>query len=220
MADRRFRKVARAMPAEAPRLYLITPPISERAFRLPLSGEEMTACGVACMLLRTAALGDAENELIFRALAPPLQERGIACLVADDPQLCVRVNADGVHTNGEGLQLERALRALKPKFIVGAGQVWTRHGAMIAGEAGADYVMFGESGEPYSDVVERVAWWAEIFTVPCVAYASDLESIGNLVRAGADFIALGRAVFSDPRGADAALHEAAARVTLLPEATQ
>ncbi len=220
MLDRRFREVARAMPAKPPRLYLITPPISEPAFRMPLSGEDMTACGVACLLVRTAALSDAENELIFQVLAPPLQERGIACLVADDPQFCVCVNADGVHVNGEGPKLEQALRALKPNFIAGAGKLRTRHAAMLAGEAGADYVMFGECGGAQYDLVERVAWWAEMFTVPCVAYADGLESIGSLVRAGADFIALGRAVFSDELGAEAALHKAAARITLLLEATR
>jgi thiamine-phosphate pyrophosphorylase len=207
------------MPTQAPCLYLITPPIRERAFHLPLSGEVMGACGVACVLVRPAALGDAENEIIFRVLAPPLQERGIACLVVDDPQFCVRVDADGVHMNGEGPRFELALRALKPKFIVGTGGLRTRHEAMIAAEAGADYVMFGESREPQSAVLERVAWWEEIFTVPCVAHANELESIRDLVRAGADFIALGGAVFCDPRGPEAALREAA-RVTLLPESTE
>jgi thiamine-phosphate pyrophosphorylase len=208
------------MPMQGPRLYLITPPIPEPAFCLPLSGEEMTACGIACLLMRTTTLRDAEREKIFHVLARPLQERGIACLVADDPLFCVRVNADGVHMNGEESQLEQALRALKSKVIVGAGGLRTRHGAMIAAEAGADYVMFGDGGEAQSAVVERVAWWAEIFTVPCVAYAKDLGSIASLVRAGADFIALGGAVFADPRGAEVALREAAARVALLPEVTQ
>src|SRR5262249_36990741 len=130
--------------------------------------------------IRTATLSDVERQKIFRALAGPLQECGIACLVADDPQFCVRVNADGVHMKTQEPQLEQVLRALKPKFIVGAGGLRMRHDAMIAAEAGADYVMFGEGGEAHSAVVERVAWWAEIFTVPCVAYANSLGAIGSL----------------------------------------
>jgi thiamine-phosphate pyrophosphorylase len=145
---------------------------------------------------------------------------GIACLVADDPQFCVRVHADGVHVNGEGPQLEQALRSLKPGLIVGAGGLRTRHAAMVAGEAGVDYVMFGEGAEQQATLVEQIAWWAEIFTVPCVGYAHDLDSIGDLVCAGADFIALGGAVFSDPRGPEAALHVAAALVTRAPEAAR
>jgi thiamine-phosphate pyrophosphorylase len=207
------------MRSEAPRLYLITPPI-EPGICLPLSGEEMAACGVACLLLRTAALTDGENDKIFHVLASPLQERGIACLVADDPQFCIRVNADGVHVNEWGSQIEQAMQTLKSKFIVGAGGLRTRHDAMIAAEAGADYVMFGESGEAPSLAIDRIAWWAEIFTVPCVAYANGLGAIASLVRAGADFIALGGAVFCDSRGAEAALRDAAARIALVPEATR
>ena len=93
---------------------------------------------------------------------------------------------------------------------------------MAAGEAGADYVMFGGPGgaEPDGGVVERVAWWADIFNVPCVAYAHDLGAIGDLVRAGADFIALGDAVFADPRGAAAALRDAARLIAPAPEAAK
>jgi uncharacterized protein len=190
-------EVLLAMPMEPPRFYLITPPISNTAPYPELSGELMAGCGGTCLLVRTAAYCDAENEIIFRRLAVPLQERGI---VADDPQFCVRVHADGVHVNGEGPQLEQALRSLKPGLIVGAGGLRTRHAAMVAGEAGVDYVMFAEGAEQQATLVEQIAWWAEIFTVPCVGYAHDLDSIGDLVCAGADFIALGGAVFFDPRG--------------------
>jgi thiamine-phosphate pyrophosphorylase len=199
----------RPAAAEAPRLYLVTPSISSPAKGLPLSEEAAAACGVACLLIRTAAQSEAANEQIFRALATPMQERGIACLVADDPQFCLRANADGAHLNGDGPRLEQALPVLKPSFIVGAGGLRTRHDAMAAAEAGADYVMFGESGGPQSAVADLVAWWAENITVPCVGYASSLESVSLLASAGADFIALGSAVFSDPRGAETALREAA-----------
>ncbi|MGH6869695.1 MAG: thiamine phosphate synthase, partial [Methylocella sp.] len=171
----------------------------------------MAACDVACVLLRTSADDDGEKERIVRALVPLVQKRGVACLVADDPQWSVRANADGVHIDGNGERLDVALRAIKPGHIVGAGGLPTRDAAMAAGEAGADYVMFGGPcrGEPHAAIVERVAWWAEIFNVPCIGYARDLASIGELVRAGADFIALGDAVFADPRGAAAALRDAA-----------
>jgi thiamine monophosphate synthase len=92
-----FRKKTCVVPeaprpaAEAPRLYLITPPMLSPAERLPLSAEAAAACGVACLLVRPAAPSDAANEQIFRALAAPLQERGIACLVADDPHFVFAV---------------------------------------------------------------------------------------------------------------------------------
>ena len=207
------------MPKDAPRLYLITPPIADWSAYPPLLETAIAACDVACVLLRTEPDDGGAKERIVRALAPLVQRHGVACLVADDPQWAVRVKADGVHIDGEGERLDVALRALQPGHIVGAGGLPTRDAAMAAGEAGADYVMFGGPGgpEPHEAIVERVAWWAEIFDVPCVGYAHDLASIGDLVRAGADFIALGDAVFADPRGAAAALGDAARLMAPTPE---
>jgi thiamine-phosphate pyrophosphorylase len=210
------------MPNDAPRLYLITPPISDWTPYPLLFESAMATCDVACMLLRTATREQGEKEKIVRALAPLVQKRGVACLVADDPQWAVRANADGVHIDGSGKTLDVALRAIKPGHIVGAGGLPTRDAAMAAGEAGADYVMFGGpcGAEPHAAIVERVAWWAEIFNVPCIGYAHDLGAIGDLVRAGADFIALGDAVFADPRGAAPALRDAARLMATTPEAAE
>ena len=215
-------ELLRAMPKDAPRLYLITPPISDWTPYPPLFETAIAACDVACVLLRTSADDCGEKERIVRALAPMVQRHGVACLVADDPQWAVRANADGVHIDGSGERLDVALRALQPGHIVGAGGLPTRDAAMAAGEAGADYLMFGGpcGPEPHEAIVERVAWWAEIFNVPCVGYAHDLGAIGDLVRAGADFIALGDAVFADPRGAAAALRDTARLMAPAPEAVQ
>ena len=209
------------MPMDAPRLYLITPPISDAAAYAPLF-EAIAASDVACVLLRITASGDSAKEEIFCALAPLLQNHGIACLVEADPQWARRANADGVHIEGTGPALQAALRSLHFGHIVGAGGLETRDEAMIAGEAGADYVMFGgpASLEPHAHIVERVNWWSEIFNVPCVGYAQDLSSIGDLVRAGADFIALGDAIFADPRGAQAAVRDAARLIASAPETIQ
>ena len=208
------------MPRDAPRLYLITPPISDWTPYPPLLEVAMATCDLACVLLRIAAHEEGEKEKIVRALARLVQKRGVACLVADDPQWAVRANADGVHIDGSGERLEGALRTIKPRHIVGAGGLPTRDAAMAAGEAGADYLMFGGGAETHAQIVERVAWWAEIFNVPCVGYAHDLASIGDLVRAGAEFIALGDAVFADPRGAVAALRDASRLIAPTPEVAE
>jgi thiamine-phosphate pyrophosphorylase len=210
------------MPQDALRLYLITPPISDWTPYPPLFEAAMATCDVACVLLRTAAHAEGGKKNIARALAPLVQKHGVACLVADDPQWAVRANADGVHVDGAGERLQSALRALRPGHIIGAGGLPTRDAAMAAGEAGADYLMFGGpcGAEPHAAIVERVVWWAEIFTVPCVGYAHNLGAIGDLTRAGADFIALGDAVFADPRGAAAALRDAARLIAPMLEAAE
>jgi thiamine-phosphate pyrophosphorylase len=93
---------------------------------------------------------------------------------------------------------------------------------MLAGEAGADYVLFGEPDRAghrpsFEAIAERVAWWAEIFEPACVGYAATLAEVDVLARAGADFVAVGECIFNDARGPAAALADAAQRIAL-PEA--
>ncbi len=77
---------------------------------------------------------------------------------------------------------------------------------MQAAEDDADYVMFGEPDRAghrpsFAAIVERVEWWAEVFQVPCVAWAGEAAEVGPLAAAGADFVALGDWIWSDPQGA-------------------
>jgi thiamine-phosphate pyrophosphorylase len=122
--------------------------------------------------------------------------------------LAARVGADGAHIAGGGEALAEALASLQPERIVGAGGLRSRDDAMAAGEAGADYVMFGEPRRdgftpPLAETIERVAWWAEIFQTPCVAYAARLDDVSALAAAGADFVALGEAVWGASSAAQA-----------------
>lgn len=194
-----------------PRLYLITPPVTDGPGFLPVLRAALGVCDVACLLLRTAPMDDGTRRETLRLLAAEAQGHGVACLVENDPTLARDADMDGVHMEATGAALAAALEALHPAHIVGAGSLTTRDAAMTAGESGVDYLMFGgpADADPHQAVVERVAWWAEIFNVPCVGYAHDVAGIADLVRAGADFVALCGAVFDDPRGVTAALHEAA-----------
>ncbi|MGH6798996.1 MAG: thiamine phosphate synthase, partial [Roseiarcus sp.] len=203
-----------AMPADPPRLFLITPPISDSAAFAPILASALASGDVACVLLRTEGRDDGETKKIIRALAPLAQNRGVALLLEGDDQLAIRANADGRHVLGAGETLKTALKALHPDRIVGAGGVLSRDAAMTAGEAGADYVMLGGPGglRRREDVLARVAWWAEIFNVSCVGYAHELADASALAEAGADFIAFGDAVFDDPRGPAAALADVAASI--------
>src|SRR2546427_141128 len=66
---------------------------------------------------------------------------------------------------------------------------------------------------PFAELVERVAWWAELFELPCVGCAASLDEVGALAAAGADFVALGDFVFSDSRGPSAMIRAAAERLS-------
>ena len=192
------------MSEDACRLFLITPVIVNSSAFLPVFEAALEAADVACVLLRQNAPDEGEAKKIIRALAPVAQRHGAACLIEDDARLALHTELDGVHVEAGGEALDNALKQLKPQRIVGAGGLMTRDDAMLAGEAGVDYLMFGgpDATEPAESIVERVAWWADIFNVPCVGYAHNLAEARNLVQAGADFVAVCDALWDDPRGVE------------------
>ncbi len=200
----------------APRLYLVTP--QEPAGLADRLAEALATADVAAVLLR---LPQGEGALCAdhaRAIAPTVQNKGAALLLDGDAELAVRAGADGAHLGGVEA-LAAALPTLKPTHIAGCGRLMTRHEAMVAGEAGADYVMFGEpdaSGRrpSFEAVAERVAWWAELFEIPCVGFAASLDEVRLLASAGADFVAVGDCIFGDERGDAAAVADAARRLAL------
>jgi thiamine-phosphate pyrophosphorylase len=191
-----------AEPRPQPRLYLITPAVDDApTFALTLQ-PALAAGDVAAVLLRLAD-GDERTQINrIKALGPLVQEHGAALLVDGHSELVARSGADGAHLTGIDA-ITAALGKLKPDWIVGAGGLAIRHDAMSAAEGGVDYVMFGEPDEhnerpSFEAILERVSWWAEVFEAPCVAYAGAIGEVAPLVEAGADFIALGAWIWSDP----------------------
>jgi len=210
-------RAKKAEPRPAPRLYLVTPPVADASAFAGALAAALAAGDVAAVLLRLAP-GD-ERSLINRAkaLCPAVQDAGAALLLDGHADLVARAGADGAHLTGIEAVTE-ATERLKPERIAGAGGLNSRHDAMVAAEAGADYVMFGEPAASgvrpsFAAVEERVAWWAEVFEVPCVGYAAALDEVKPLVAAGADFIALGDWLWREP---GAGVTEAA-RLLRLPE---
>lgn len=205
-----------ADPRVPPRLYLVTPRLTETAaFAAPLA-EALAATEVAAVLLR---LADADERALInrtKALVPVTQAKDAALLLDGRTDLVARAGADGVHLSGL-TGFSETMQRLKPERIVGVGSLATRHDAMLAAEQGADYLMFGApeshvEGPSFAAVEERVAWWAEVFETPCVGYAAGLDEIGPLADAGADFIALGDWLWSAPEGVAATVRAAAAQL--------
>jgi thiamine-phosphate pyrophosphorylase len=200
----------------APRLYLVTPLIEDAAAFARVLSEAIAAVDVAAVLLRLAPAG--ERDLINRVktLASVVQDKDIALLLDGAAEIAARAGADGAHMTGLDA-FTAAVESLKPARIAGCGGLKSRDDAMTAGERGADYVMFGEPKPdgyrpPLEAILERVEWWADLFQIPCVAYAATPDEAATLVAADADFIAVGGSLWDEPRGAAAAIGEMAARL--------
>lgn len=198
-------------PRPAPRLYLATPVVDDPAKLVAGLPDLLAAADVAAVLLRLTETDPRTLTSRIKAVAPPVQAAGAALLVEGHPDLVARGGADGAHLPGLAA-LKDALPSLKPDRIAGVGGLTTRHHSMEAGEAGADYVLFGEPDakghRPSAEAIaERLDWWAELFEPPCVGFATSLQEARDFAASGADFVLVGDAVWADPRGPKAALVE-------------
>ena len=208
------------MKAERPRqrLYVFTPILDDTESFAPALDAALSAADIAAVLLRLAEAD--ERTLINRAKAAAgvVQRRDVAALIDGHAGIVARAGADGAHLHGINA-FAAALALLKPDRIAGAGGLRSRDDAMLAGEANADYVMFGEPppspqaeegkgggrGLSFEELQERLEWWADLVEIPCVGYAAGLDEIEPLARTGADFIALGDWIWTHPQGAAAAI---------------
>lgn len=193
------------------RLYLVTPPALEPAAFAAGLARALDAGDVACVQLR---LKDAADDAIRRAteiLRPIAQDRGVAFLMNDRPDLAAELGCDGVHVGQEDTPYREARRIVGDDAVVGVSCNGSRHLAMSAAEAGADYVAFGpffsSPTKPNPGFLvdpDIIAWWSELMEVPSVAIGGITPgNCGVLVRAGADFLAVVSAVWDHADGPDA-----------------
>jgi thiamine-phosphate pyrophosphorylase len=211
-----------AEPRPAPRLYLVTPRVTDAAAFAADLTTALEAGDVAAVLMRLSDADERTQINAVKALARIVQDREVALLLDGHVDLVARAGADGAHLAGF-TEFSEALARLKPDRIAGCGGLHTRHDAMAAAEGNADYVMFGEPDDAgvrpsFEAIEERVGWWAEVFEAPCVAYAGKLDEIAPLVQAGADFVALGDWIWSDTGKIAATITDAVSRLQL-PETT-
>lgn len=195
-----------------PRLYLTTPAVGDPADLIRTLPELIASADIAAVLVRFA---DADERSIIqrgKVLAPVIQNANAAMLIEGHFELVARMGADGAHLH-DVAALDEALPVLKPDRIAGVAGLESRHDAMLAGET-ADYVMFGEppaeGPRPSAEAIaERLAWWAEVFEVPCVGYAASRDEALAFAATGAEFLLLGEFIWKDPRGPKAALMDVA-----------
>lgn len=193
-----------------PRFVLFTPEIADaEAFR-PKLAAACAAADIAAVVLRLAPAPDDVQIERTEALASTIHAIDASLLLGGMPRLVAQAGSDGTFVSGDSVAAARS--SVRNDHVVGAGALETRHDAMAAGEEGADFVLFGDQHKDgrrptMPSLIERVNWWAEVFVIPCVAYAANAAEIAPLVRAGADFIAVGEEIVwsaSDPASALAA----------------
>jgi thiamine-phosphate pyrophosphorylase len=217
------------MAEPAQRLSLITPLLEDTAAFAPRLAEACAAGRIDAVVARLAAAD--ERTLINRvkALAPSAQDHGAALIVAvegeaDLATIASRSGADGVHVHGATDGLRDLRERLKGERALGIGGLRSKDDAMSAGEAGADYLLFGEpradgSLPSLDTVTERASWWAEIFETPCMVFAPQIADIRTLAATRAEFVALGDAVWTHQKGAAAAVRTALAALAEAQAAT-
>lgn len=193
------------------RLYLITPPRIDERFSETLR-RALGAGDVACVQLRLKDVSDSEILQAGEELMPIVQQEGAAFIVNDRPDLARTLGADGVHVGQEDAPYADARALLGPKAIVGVTCHNSRHLAMEAAEAGADYVAFGAffptaTKEPKTRAEpDLLTWWQEMMTAPCVAIGGiTTDNAAGLVAAGADFLAVSSGVWDHADGPEAAV---------------
>src|SRR5690349_22851093 len=196
---------------EPAKLYLISPQEVEGSF--PDRLKAALDCGLAAAFqLRVKNVDDHE----LARLAEPLQrvcaDADVAFIVNDSMSLAKRLGADGVHLGQSDGDVRQARALLGPSAQIGKTCHDSRHFAMEAGEAGADYVAFGAfyptttKPSDYRPDPSILTWWSTLFEIPCVAIGGiTADNAKPLMNAGADFLAVCQAVWGKDNPAAAVM---------------
>ncbi|PTS88776.1 MULTISPECIES: thiamine phosphate synthase [unclassified Caulobacter] len=197
------------------RLYLITPPVlgDLDAFVATLS-RALAGGDVAALQVRLKDVSDDAIAAAVTALAPVARARDVALILNDRPDLAARLDCDGVHVGQGDMACAAARKLMGKDRMIGVTCHDSRHLAMEAAEAGADYVAFGAffptttKDAPTTADPEILSIWQETMEIPSVAIGGITSAnAAPLVTAGADFIAVSAGVWAHPQGPDAAVAE-------------
>ncbi len=203
------------------RVYLITPPQIELAEFVPLLDKTLAAGDVACLQIRLknpdgSEQDEAQDEVVIgaaiEAIKPIALAHDVALLLNDRPDWAQKYDCDGVHIGQQDRDYKQARALLGDDKIIGVTCHNSKHLAMLAGDAGADYVAFGAFYPTQTKQTETVAtpellsWWQELMEPPCVAIGGiTADNAAPLVTAGADFLALSSGVWQYESGPEAAI---------------
>ncbi len=197
------------------RLYLITPEkIPDLAGFGRVLDQALKAGDVACVQLRLKNVDDTTISAAAKVLMPVCHAHEVALILNDRPDLAAQLGCDGVHVGPDDMPYHEARRIMGPAATVGVTCKDSRHLAMEAADAGADYVAFGAifpsatKGDTTPVDLEIVEIWSQTTNVPCVAIGGiTVENCEAVIRAGADFVAVCSGVWDYPDGPAAAVRD-------------
>ncbi len=199
-------RFGRPQPGRECRLYLISPSSLADDFPDRLR-EALDAGSVAAFQLRMKDATDAAILEAAEQLIPICRERDVAFILNDRIDLAKASGADGVHLGQQDGDVTEARALLGPSAQIGVTCHDSRHLAMEAGEAGADYVAFGAFFPTATKETRHrpdpsiLSWWSTVFELPCVAIGGiTAHNAPALIDAGADFLAVCSAVWRHPQG--------------------
>lgn len=187
-------------------LYLISPPDLGDDFPARLE-RALDAGPVAAFQLRLKDVPDETIIAAAEALMPVCAAHDCAFVLNDRADLAKQLGADGVHLGRSDGGIKEARALLGPTAQIGATCHDSRHFAMDAGEAGADYVAFGAfyptttKETAHRPELEILRWWSGLFELPCVAIGGITpDNAAPLIEAGADFLAVCGWIWNHPEG--------------------
>ena len=169
--------------------------------------EAVQAGDVSSILFHDGGLGESAFQNTIEPFLSIAQQAGIACLIQDHSRVAGRIGADGLQLGQDPAALETAVSKYRPAMMVGAGNVKSRHNALVLGEMQPDYLMFGAPGgdtrpEPNPKNLDLGAWWSSMVEIPCIVLGgTTADSVVTVAKTGVEFVALGEAVFAPHNGA-------------------
>lgn len=201
------------VPEDRCRLVLVVPDITDIDAQAKAVADALRGGDVASVIVPQYGLDDGTFQKHAEKLVPIIQAAGAAALIAGDSRVAGRAKADGLHIAGNLAEMADAIEKHTPKLIVGGGRATDRHGALEIGELRPDYIFFGKldgdiKPEAHPKNVALGEWWASMIEIPCIVMGgTDPKSVLDVALSGAEFVALGTAVFADPAAAPSVIAE-------------
>ena len=165
------------------------------------AGTILSSGDIASIIFDSAGIDETEFQPLISPIVAVAQDIGIAVIIVGETRVAGRVGADGLQFGQDPDAIREAIEKHAPQMMVGAGNVKSRHNALVIGELQPDYLMFGKPGgdirpEPHPKNVDLAQWWSAMVEIPCILLGGNvLESAVEAAKSGADFVALENAIF-------------------------